>query len=227
MEILGRTPKKTEKKETAIKKLNYKSFIALLLPVVIITGLFFPLVGLFAFVCMAGAVILSIYKGRYWCYSFCPRGVFLDEFISKFSFKRPVPQILKSNFSKVFWVVFFMFMMVLNAAKSKGNLYEFGKGIVLLLWFTTLLAMAGGILFKARTWCIVCPMGTMSGLVGKKRKPLRLNTDECIECRLCSKKCPMEIEVCSFRENGAVESVNCIRCETCINVCPKNALQKS
>ncbi|AZT91117.1 4Fe-4S binding protein [Caldicellulosiruptor changbaiensis] len=224
MEVLEKGLKKGNKKKTEAKKLNYKPFVALLLPTVIIAGLFYPLMGLFAFVCMAGAVVLSFYKGRYWCYRFCPRGAFLDEFISKLSFQRSVPQILKSGFSKAFWVVFFMLMMALNVIRSGGDIYRFGKGVVLLLWLTSLLAIIGGILFKPRTWCIVCPMGTISGLVGKRKRPIEIDVSKCVQCKLCNKNCPMEIEVCSFKENGIVESINCIKCETCAKVCPKDAL---
>ncbi|WAM31228.1 4Fe-4S binding protein [Caldicellulosiruptor naganoensis] len=226
MEVLQKNLGKGYHKKTT-KVPSYKTFVALILPTVIITGLFYPLIGLFAFVCMAGAVILSFYKGRYWCYKFCPRGAFLDEFISKLSFQRSVPQILKSVFSKAFWVVFFILMMAMNLIRSGGDIYKFGKGIVLLLWLTTLLAIIGGILSKPRTWCIVCPMGTISGLVGKNKKSLKIDVNRCVECKLCSKNCPMEIEVCSLKESEKVKSINCIRCETCANVCPKNAITSS
>ncbi|WAM34298.1 4Fe-4S binding protein [Caldicellulosiruptor morganii] len=225
MEVLQKDLQKSFRRQEE-KVPFFKKVIALVLPAVIVAGLFYPVVGLFAFVCMTGAVILSFYKGRYWCYKFCPRGAFLDEFISKFSFQRSVPQVLKSGFSKVFWLFFFIFMMGLNVLRSGGQLNRFGKGIVLLLWITTLLAITGGILFKPRTWCIVCPMGTISGLVGKNKKPLKIDVNRCVECRLCSRNCPMEIEVCSFKEER-VESVNCIRCETCVNVCPKDAIANS
>lgn len=139
----------------------------------LIGGLFYPEIGLFVFVCMIGSVLLSLHKGRYWCYRFCPRGAFLDEFVARVSFNKNIPAFLKSRFTKAFMLIFFVVMMSANAILSGGDLERFGKGVVMLLWVTTLIAIILGILFRARTWCVICPMGTVSGVVGKKEERSR------------------------------------------------------
>jgi len=222
MEVLER---KNEKRMKMDKSHIAKIFLTFVFFGVLIGGLFYPKVGLFAFVCMIGSVLLSLYKGRYWCYRFCPRGAFLDEFVAKASLNGDIPAALKSNLAKVFMLVFFAVMMAVNIIGSNGDLMRFGKGVAVLLWITTLVAAILGILFRARTWCVVCPIGTISGVVGKKRGTLKIDAQKCVSCKLCNKNCPMEVEVCYFKENGNIESVNCIRCESCAVVCPKNAIE--
>jgi polyferredoxin len=222
MEVLER---KNEKRLKMDKSHIAKIFLTFAFFGVLIGGLFYPKIGLFAFVCMIGSVLLSFYKGRYWCYRFCPRGAFLDEFIARASFNKSIPAVLKSRFAKAFMLTFFIVMMSANAILSGGDLERFGKGVVMLLWVTTLVSAILGILFRARTWCVICPMGTVSGVVGKKRGTLKIHTQKCISCKLCNKNCPMEVEVCNFKENGNIESVNCIKCESCKVACPKNAIE--
>lgn len=202
-----------------------KVFLAFVLFGVLIGGLFYPKLGMFAFVCMMGSVLLSFYKGRYWCYRFCPRGAFLDEFIARASFNKGVPAVLKTKVAKMFMLLFFIVMMSANAILSRGSLERFGKGIVTLLWVTTLISIVLGILFKARTWCIVCPMGTLSGLVGRKNGSLKIDGQKCVECKLCKNNCPMEIEVYLFKECGSIESTECIKCHKCVKACPKKAIE--
>lgn len=65
----------------------------------------------------------------------------------------------------------------------------------------------------------LCPMGALYGLIGKI-SPFRIvrNKDKCINCNLCSKKCPVNIDVATSKE---VKSAECISCQTCVLNCPK------
>lgn len=77
-----------------------------------------------------------------------------------------------------------------------------------------------GSLFIERFWCrYACPLGGFLGLFNKLA-PVKLRRAEptCTGCSLCSRKCPMGIDV---SEATVVSDTSCIRCLECVDSCPK------
>ena len=54
---------------------------------------------------------------------------------------------------------------------------------------------------------------------------LMTRTENCIHCTICSKACPMGIDVQAGVEKGNAEHSECILCGECAQKCPKNALK--
>ena len=97
--------------------------------------------------------------------------------------------------------------------------FSFTPGLIVLL-LTILLS-----LFVERPWCrYACPLGAISGLAGKL-SPVYLKREEsaCTLCQVCTKSCPMGIEV---HKAKTIQSVDCISCLECVGACPrKGALE--
>jgi polyferredoxin len=78
--------------------------------------------------------------------------------------------------------------------------------------------------FIERPWCrYACPLGAVSGLVGKL-SPVYLKRNEsiCTSCKLCTKSCPMGLEIHTAK---TVKNADCISCLECVEACPsKGAL---
>jgi polyferredoxin len=75
--------------------------------------------------------------------------------------------------------------------------------------------------FVERPWCrYACPLGAASGLVGKL-SPVYLKREEsaCKLCSVCTKACPMGLEV---HKADTIKSVDCIACLECVGACPRN-----
>ena len=72
--------------ERVMKKLLtlWKKYSFLALIAFIILGLLDFRIAIVAVVCMVAPVIVSIFKGRFWCGNLCPRGSFYDNLVSKF-----------------------------------------------------------------------------------------------------------------------------------------------
>jgi polyferredoxin len=70
-----------------------------------------------------------------------------------------------------------------------------------------------------RVWCrYLCPLGAINGIVGKIGFiRVQRESESCIGCKLCTKKCPMHIPV---HKKGRVLSAECNMCLTCVDVCP-------
>lgn len=144
-----------------------------LLPVIVIGGLFNPTLGYLVVGMMAFFIVLSIFKGRFWCLNLCPRGAFLDIVISKVSPNNPSPKVFLNQFFR--WLIFavFMIFLIYRIIKAGGNPILIGAVFVFMCTFTTIISVIIGILVKARGWCVICPMGTLQEKIHEVVKRLR------------------------------------------------------
>jgi len=75
-------------------------------------------------------------------------------------------------------------------------------------------------LFRGRGFCkYICPAGAWYGILSKV-SPNRVVRDEgaCVDCGLCTRSCPMGIDVAHLKE---VKTAECLGCRECVNACPK------
>ncbi len=141
-----------------------------LLPVMIIGGLFFPLLGYLVSASMGALLTLSFFKGRFWCAFLCPRGSFLDIVLSKFSLKRKIPRIFSNNIFRWFVFVIFMGFFVFRILTAEKTLYAIGFVFVQMCLLTTIIASIAGIFTSERCWCVFCPMGTLQSVIAARMK---------------------------------------------------------
>ena len=137
------------------------------LPLIVIGGLFYPLLGYLVLAMMAILLTLAFFKGRYWCWNFCPRGAFLDIVLSKVSLNNPLPKSFLKQWFR--WLIFVLFMsfLILRIVLTGGNLVAIGSVFVVMCILTTIISIALGVLTKHRGWCMICPMGTLQEKIGK------------------------------------------------------------
>ena len=56
---------------------------------------------------------------------------------------------------------------------------------------------------------------------------LKADADKCIDCKRCTKNCPMNLDVNAMVQAGAMDDSECILCGTCIDGCPKEVIHYS
>jgi len=90
-----------------------------------------------------------------------------------------------------------------------------------LIGLITLVIILVGSMLYDRFFCkYLCPMGAVYGIVSKiSPSKIVRNKDKCINCNLCSKSCPMNIDVATA---DSVTSTECISCQACVLSCPKS-----
>jgi ferredoxin-type protein NapH len=137
------------------------------LPLIVIGGLFYPLLGYLVVAMMAIFLTLAFFKGRYWCWNFCPRGAFLDIVLSKVSLNKPLPKSFVKEWFR--WLIFALFMsfLIIRIVRTGGNLVAIGSVFVVMCVLTTIISIILGVLTKHRGWCMICPMGTLQDKIGK------------------------------------------------------------
>lgn len=195
-----------------------------------IAGIFVPAVGVVAIICMLAPVIMSFFKGRYWCGNFCPRGSMNDMLVSKISRRLRIPELLKRKWFKLLFLCLLLGGFAIQIFVAWGNINAVGMVFVRMIIITTVLTIILGTIYNQRTWCTICPMGTLASYAaGIKKikhriKHVNFKPQTCINCKICSKNCPMGIDVQKYMEEGIVINPDCIRCKVCIDKCPKNSL---
>lgn len=218
--------------ESMIKNRNRKQYLTFwILPLVVIGGWFYPLLGYLLPICMVAAMGIALFKGRYWCDWLCPRGASWDLLLSRLSLKKEVPTFFKSTPFRMLWIMILMGVLawrlpIAFAGLDKVN--QVGLVFTMLLTVTTAIGIVFGIPIHHRIWCQgFCPLGTMSSWIGKGKYALEINSS-CKECETCHNVCPMQIKKWESKpEKGwaVVENWDCLKCGLCIEVCPDKALK--
>ena len=189
-------------------------------------GLFFPAIGLLAIICMLAPVVVSFFKGRYWCGNFCPRGSFYDHVLAKFSPQKPIPAFLRSTGFRIFVLFLIMTAFSIQMYFAWGDLGAMGMVFLRVILLTTLIGIVLGVFYHQRTWCSFCPMGSLASWIAEKRKPMPLMvSDKCVGCKICTKVCPMQLA--PYKAKGSAcgfGDADCLKCGSCVQSCPKQAL---
>jgi ferredoxin-type protein NapH len=203
----------------------YKKYGYSILLLFLISGLFNPTIAILALLCMMGPIFLSLFKGRLWCGHICPRGNFFDNIISQFSNDKKVPWILRNILVRALVAVVMLYFFIHNTLMQWGNFKEIGMIFYKMIALTTIVGIFLSLLFHERTWCHMCPMGSISAFFsifsGQKNSLKVLSS--CVNCKRCANVCPLSIR--PFKYKGKVIShPDCIKCNKCAEVCPKKAI---
>lgn len=81
------------------------------------------------------------------------------------------------------------------------------------------------LIWKRRIFCTaICPVGTLLGLLGKGGLfTLGINSEKCVRCKRCVKKCPAGcIEIGSEK---ILDFERCLLCMDCMALCPEGAIE--
>ena len=138
-----------------------------LLPLIIIGGLFIPVLGYLVVAMMAFLITLSFFKGRYWCWNLCPRGAFLDIVMSRFSLNRSLPKVFTRRWFRWSLLSLLMAIVALRLIRTGGDPVAIGMVFVIMCLVTTIISMILAIFMRHRAWCAVCPMGLLQETVSK------------------------------------------------------------
>lgn len=199
-------------------------YLFLILLLFLAIGNFYPAVGLLAIICMLGPVVMSVFKGRYWCGNYCPRGSFYDSILTKFSPHKEIPAFFRSKVLRTSMVAIIMAMFSVQMYAAWGDLDMMGKVFIRLIFITTIVGIILGLIYNHRTWCAFCPMGTLANWTASKTNSLQVN-NACIECGLCAQACPFNLS--PYTAKGSPQGFinpDCLKCGKCIPACPKKAI---
>ncbi|MDP8252911.1 MAG: 4Fe-4S binding protein [Candidatus Kaelpia aquatica] len=137
------------------------------LPIIVVGGLFYPLLGYLVVAMMVALLTLSFFKKRYWCWNICPRGAFLDGVMSKVSRKKPIPKLFTKQWFRLVILFIFISIAVYCMINAGGDILAIGAVFVSICLITTVIAIIMAVITKPRAWCSICPMGTLQDKISK------------------------------------------------------------
>jgi len=212
-------------KNAAKNKRRLRQFsLAILFIAVLAGGWVYPWLGYFIPLCMLAGIGIAVRRGRKWCGTFCPRGAFYDALVKPFSPGKKIPALFKGLPMRIGVLAFLMGMLTFQIITRWPDPVSIGRFFVMLLTVTTAVGLLLAFAYRERTWCYVCPIGTLSKWVGGSKRPVKIEASACVNCKLCTKACPVEIRPSEYRKEGAVLDPDCLKCNTCVSTCPKKAL---
>lgn len=203
----------------------------------------------FSFYMIGLLMLIGSLVGRFVCGWLCPFGL-IQELIHKIPLpKMKVNKVFsKLKYLKYLILVVFVFLLpmfwVNIVGMGKPTFCEFicpagtlEGGIPLVLLNKPLRAVIGFLytwkiallvitvilsIFIFRPFCrFICPLGAIYSLFNPiSLYRLKIDSDKCTSCGICSRKCKMQVDV--YKNPNSLE---CIRCGECISNCPQNAIE--
>jgi polyferredoxin len=104
--------------------------------------------------------------------------------------------------------------------------------VLMMVAFIFAIIFVTAFLTGRRGFCnVLCPMAVVMvggrkirNLVGWPALQISADSSRCIDCKKCSKECPMGLDVNGMVRNAEMENADCILCASCADVCPQGAI---
>ena len=185
----------------------------------------------------------ALFVGRLWCGWGCPAGG-LGEVCFAIN-NKPV----RGKVDWIKWLIWFpwlaiIVMMVMRAGGYQSvdffHLTESGVSVdepwkYIMYYIVVGIFLALSVFVGRRAGChTICWMAPFM-ILGRKLRNLgnwpalrlRAETEKCINCKKCTRECPMSLDVNGLVQKGVMEHSECVLCGTCVDVCPKDVIHYS
>lgn len=122
--------------------------------------------GILGLVCM-GAPLFHALKGdgKIHCVKYCPRGSFLGKFLAKISLQTSLPPFMTTRKFKTGLLLLMVTMFTIAIVHSGGDFTNLARAFYRFMGMSFIVGLIMGIIFKPRSWCVVCPMGYSTQLI--------------------------------------------------------------
>ena len=197
-----------------------------------------------SFITFSAMLVGSLFLGRVFCGWICPAGA-TQEFCFRINGKEFENG--KRNWIKYFiwtpWVAIIVLMFVqVGAVRAVDPFYQTYYGISIqdvpsVILFFAIAGLIAGIAIgvgKRASCHMICWMAPFMIIGRKIRNAINLpalqlvaDKDKCVNCKTCTRNCPMSLDVNSMVQKEAMENSECILCGSCADNCPKSAIALS
>lgn len=125
--------------------------------------------GILGFACMGAPMYHALRgRGKVHCSKYCPRGSLLGRFLEKISMQRALPKFMMKKEFKYGLLTVMVAVFSVSLAHAGFNFYRIAFSMFRFMTMSLAIGIIMGVAFKPRSWCVVCPMSTASGLIQNK-----------------------------------------------------------
>jgi len=132
-----------------------------------IGGIFVPEIGLVLAALMVAAIVMTLRKPRSFCSTVCPRGKALGFIMRRPSKRKALPRFMLSIKFRRLLCGSMMFCVIGSLVRTGGEI----RGVGTVFWALCAISLSTGLLmgyfFKPRSWCAICPMGTLQDTISR------------------------------------------------------------
>lgn len=159
-----------------IKKKNPMSWTWFLMVIFLVLGILDSRFGILGILCMT-APLYHVLKGhgKVHCRSYCPRGSLLGTFLERISAHRQLPKFMTTKYFKNTLLVLMISVFTISMSHAAPDLGKMAFALFRFMSLSLVIGLIMGILFKPRSWCVVCPMGYGAGLLDQGLKSGHVN----------------------------------------------------
>lgn len=124
--------------------------------------------GILGFACMGAPVYHALRgRGKVHCSKYCPRGSLLGKMLESFSLNRKMPKFMTTKAFKNGLLVAMLSVFSFAMYHAGFNFRHVAFAVFRFMTMSLIIGIIMGIIFKPRSWCVVCPMGHGTGLIDK------------------------------------------------------------
>ncbi|PIO47315.1 MAG: 4Fe-4S ferredoxin [[Chlorobium] sp. 445] len=193
-----------------------------------------------SFIVFSALLFLSLIFGRVWCGWLCP-GAALQEMLFAVNDKR-----LEKPRDWIRWAIWIPWITSLALVAFFAGGYErvdffyrthsgvsVGDTSGYIVYYTVLVVFFSTALIAGRRAAChrICWMSPFMVIGRKVSNTLHLpalrlavTPDKCVKCEVCTRNCPMSLNVAQMVQSGRLEHPECVLCGTCVDSCKQKAI---
>lgn len=125
--------------------------------------------GILGFLCMAAPIYHALKgRGKIHCAKYCPRGSLLGKFLNEISMNNNLPKAMHRKWFKNLLLILMITVFSISLYHAGLNFTRIAFSVFRFMMVSLIIGIIVGIIFKPRSWCIVCPMGHATGMIKNK-----------------------------------------------------------
>jgi hypothetical protein len=125
--------------------------------------------GILGFICMGAPIYHALRgRGKIHCAKYCPRGSFLGRFLEQISLNNNLPKGMSTKKFKNLLLILMIVMFSISLYHAGLDYRRIAFSVFRFMSVSLVVGIIVGVIFKPRSWCVICPMGHATGLITKQ-----------------------------------------------------------
>lgn len=151
------------------KHKSHMQWAWILMVLFLVLGILDSRFGILGFLCMLAPMTHALLgRGKAHCRAYCPRGSLLGKWLPYLSLQRDLLHFMTQKWFKLTLLALMVGVFGLSLYHAGGEFHKIAFRVFRFMAMSLGVGIVLGIVFKPRSWCVVCPMGTATGIIANR-----------------------------------------------------------